>query len=768
MTRIFVTPNLEELSEAGLLSEADSEVLQDVLLDVLQDGDGEQEGASVARGKTADNVWAQWKLLKGKSLDEVLAYIADHFANEPQRRRELLTVWMAEELGYSRMRRRKKRMMVDPLWDVLAKKRFDGLSKNGPQALWHIASSMQPHRTSLHPMAALAAVALLLNSTDSVVREDARALLLQRSLPDEPRWLYELVGELADRRYGDAALVQLVDLALEAHFWEVAALLCAMQLVRKYSPWRAGGATKNLMRACDRAAEQFPLENKVWLTRMADAALGGRLSFSWLEKPVEAAIRLAVADGDRQQTLREFHNLGLYDADYRRLDSLYDLWLEPWQKNDDLKAFSALIAEVEATQGANPTRAQRLLELVAARKGRRVGSILARVEYAIDNLPADENPNGLETRLAVMYVRNFALESHAVRLVRRAHARIDWNSQDTVHHEDLEMYLIVSDYERAFEQLTYKFEGVVMEHADKNAAARTKSFVERRMDPSRITRVVRTIFMPVEWLGSSIAELSMVTAAVDHGMALFEARTARNDLTQEVLSAYKDLGYELDSYDSIATLPVDRVDSVLFRQRQRRILLGAVAGGISGGLAPFSWGVLSLADVPVMLGLTGDICSRFCWYYGFDPREQPDLPIEILAVALGGSMSSAIEPMLLRQNLREYVVQKSVVIGALTQGGAKHLGGRSASKFVERHISAKSARRFNALARRTVLRNMQRRAAEAAPSKTLPVVGAVLGATLNVALLYDICEAAQAVLTDRFLERKYPEWSRHIGEIPSS
>lgn len=764
MTRIFVTPNLEELSEAGVLSDADSGVLQDV----LQEADGEQEGAGGVRGKAADNVWAHWRLLKGKNLDEVLAYIADHFGDEPQRRREILTVWMAEELGYSRMRRRKKRLMVDPLWDVLAKKRFDALSKNGPQALWYIASSMQPFRTSLHPMAALAAVALLLNSEEPGIREEARELLHQRALPDEPRWLYELVGELGERGDGDAALVELVDLALDANFWEVAALLCAMQLVRKYAPWRAGGVTRNLMRACDRAAEEFPLENKVWLTRMADAAMGGRLSFAWLEMPVEAAIRLAVADGARQQTLRDFHNLRLYDADYRRLDSLYEPLLEAWQKSDDPKAFSALIEEVELTEIANPTRAQHLLELVAARKGRRVGSLVARVEYAIDNLPADENPEGLETRLVVMYVRNFALESHAVRLVRRAHARIDWSLQDTAHHEDLEMYLIVSDYERAFEQLTYKFDGVVMELADKNAAARTKSFVERRMDPSRITRVVRTVFMPVEWLGASIAELNMVSAAVDHGMSLFEARTARLDLTHEVLSAYKDLGFELDGYDSIAALPVDRVDSVLFRQRQRRLLLGAVAGGISGGLAPFSWGVLSLADVPVMLGLTGDICSRFCWYYGFDPREQPDLPLEILAVALGGSMSSAIEPMLLRQNLREYVVQKSVVIGALTQGGAKHVGGRSASKFVERHLSAKSARRFNALARRTVLRNMQRRAAEAAPSKTLPVMGAVLGATLNVALLYDICEAAQAVLTDRFLERKYPEWSRHIGEAPPS
>lgn len=762
MTRIFVTPKLEELSEAGLLPEVAEGELDEALL--VEDPAVQEEVSAEVGSRAGDSVWAHWKLLKGKSLEEVLAYIAEQFSEEPQRRREVLALWMAEELGYSRLRRRKQRMMSDPLWDVLSKARFDGLAEQGPQALWHIAGSVQPYFVSLHPMAALAAIALWLNSDEEESRAEARALLLRQALPDEPRWLYELVCELGERDDQDEALLGLVDLALEANFWEVAALLCGLQLVRKYAHWSAGAVTSRLTRACDRAADEFPRENAIWLQRMADAAMGGRLSFEWLEKPVEAAIRLAVGDGERQETLRAFHRLRLYDANYRRLDTLYEALLDDWQKSDSPKAYAALLGEVECTAVANPTRAQRLLELVAVRKSRRVGSLWARVEYAVDNLAQEETLSDLETRLIAMYVRNYALESHAVRLVRRAHDRVDWEAQRSTGREELEMYLIISDYERAFEQLTYKFDGVLMEHADKNAAARTKNFVERRMDQNRITRMVRTVFMPVDWLGASIAEIGLVHDAVERGMRLFEARTARMDLTQEVLSAYRDLGFSLDEYESIASFPVDRVDAVLFRQRQKRLLLGAVAGGVSGGLAPFSWSVLSLADVPVMLGLTGDICSRFCWYYGFDPREQPELPLEILAVALGGSRSSAIEPMLLRQNLREYVVQKSVVIGALTRGGAKHVGGRSASKLLERQVGKKSVERLNELTRRTVMRNLQRRAAEAAPSKTLPVVGALLGATLNVALLYDICEAAQAVLTDRFLERKYPEWIRQLGD----
>jgi uncharacterized protein (DUF697 family) len=195
------------------------------------------------------------------------------------------------------------------------------------------------------------------------------------------------------------------------------------------------------------------------------------------------------------------------------------------------------------------------------------------------------------------------------------------------------------------------------------------------------------------------------------------------------------------------------------------MLLGAFAGGISGGLAPFSWSALSVADVPILLGITADVCSRFCWYFGFDPRENPELPMEILAVALGGSRPAAIEPMLLRQNLREYAVHKSLMVGAVAHGTVTQMAGRALGTVVQQQAGDQAAKRVMDLAKRAISRNLRRRAAESVTSKTLPVVGAVLGASLNVALVYDVCEAAQAVLTDRFLERKYPDWIRKFGAM---
>jgi hypothetical protein len=487
------------------------------------------------------------------------------------------------------------------------------------------------------------------------------------------------------------------------------------------------------------------------------------LSFPWLERPFHACIRLNVGDRARQELLRDYDRRRAYDVDHRRLEEIYEDLLGAYQRGFD-NAEDRLFEEVAFATEHNPVRAQRLLEVMAAYgRGRRVGPLSARIRYAIEHLGLKDELTRLERALAAAYVRNYAVEGTAVAFVRRVFDKIDWEHEAGVAFEDLEMYLVISDYEQAFEHLTCKFDGVTMELADKDAAARTKYFVEKRLDPSLLARAVRRVFTPMEWLGASIAEINMVSDAVERGVKHFEARASKFDLRDTVIEDFRAIGVALDSFDDIGALTLDRVEAVLTRQRHNRLLLGAVAGGISGGLAPFSWGMLSLADIPILLGMTADICSRFCWYYGFDPTEQPELPMEILAVALGGSKPSAIEPMLLRQNLREYVVQKSLMVGAVAHGSIKHMTGRGLSQLLERQIGAQSAEKLTALARREVSRNLQRRAVERAPSKTLPVVGAVLGASLNVALLYDICEAAQAVLTDRFLERKYPEWIRHVG-----
>lgn len=759
MSKLFVEPKAEELAEAGALGEGNA-------------GKGGGETLALSEYELPDDFKGLWRTLEAMPTEDVLRRVAEEFEDAPDRRRQVLTTWMAQELGYSRVWRRRSSLRREPLWDALSAKTYKELSPRGEEALAMIGRAIRPTRSYMHPSAALATLAIWRHSEDEELLREATRRLEQNALPDEPEWLFEVAGVFLEDRLEEEEstgrrLEELVELVLENSYWEVAALLSGLVLVHRYGKWYHMAGVANLVHACDVASREYPRESRRWIDSLADAAMGGKLSFSWLEEPLRAAIRLSIDDREREKRLREYAQYRSFDADHHRLEELYATALEEMRNeggDDGGLARQRLFEEVRQTVPKNPTRALRLLELMALYgAGRRVGSRRARIGHAIDQLGHQAELNQLESWLVGLYVHHATLEPRAARFVRRVGQRVDWQENPFASRDDYEMYLVISDYERAFEELTCKFDGVTLEHADKYAAARIKYFVQKRLDPSRLHRLVQTVFTPVGWLGSGLTEIGVIRGAIERGMERFEQKVQRQDLEGQVVGDFREAGIEIEGFDEIGELPVDGIEKVLVSQRRRGLLLGAVAGGISGGLAPFSWGILSLADIPVMLSITADLCSRFCWYFGFDPREHPELPVEILAVALGGTRPSAIEPMLVRQNLHSHMMRKSVVVGAVAHGGVAHLTGRGLSRVVQRRVEKTAMQKATDLARRAVSRNLQQRAVKSAPSRSLPILGALLGAALNTALLYDICEAAQAVLTDRFLERKYPEWAREVG-----
>ncbi|CAN0545945.1 unnamed protein product, partial [Laminaria digitata] len=357
------------------------------------------------------------------------------------------------------------------------------------------------------------------------------------------------------------------------------------------------------------------------------------------------------------------------DADHARLVELYRARAQTWAMAlEDREPADYLLEEAHRIEEHNPARAQRLMELTLLERvlRKRPGQPTRKLARALDNLGEDHLEIEQIARLLGYYIKNYEIDPARARFVRswsedrRVRARVD--------QDELELYLIIGDYERAFQHLTCKYDGVELHHADKHAATRVKYFIEKRVKPGSMTRVVDAAFSPVEWLGATMGDIRLIHHAVGRGLEAFEARIQREDLSQAVVGELQETGARIERFDQIGDLSIDHIEGLLHKRKSQRLLLGALAGGISGGIAPLGWGVLSMADIPVVLGLTADICGRFCWYYGFDPREERELPMEILAVALGGSRPAAIQPMLLRQNLREFAVQKSLVVGALAKG----------------------------------------------------------------------------------------------------
>ncbi len=713
-----------------------------------------------------------WDYVAQTPAEQLLHGVGQWIEERPEQGRRVLSTWLARHMGYVRWLKNPDKLVRQPLWVALSAEGYGRLDGRGRRAMKLIAESDRGGRAFLHPSAALATLAIWRHEENEQWHEEARARLEERALPAETEWLYEVVDSFVSdgalvTEGGERGLSELVEGVLAHEYWEVGAKLAGLVLVHRYGRWFRGAAERNLVHACDRASEHHPYGNRRWIRYMAEATMRGQLRFPWLEKPMRAAVRLHIHDKERQQEIRDYLKRRAFEIDHRRLEKLYAYRLR--RVDRDQEAYEGLLDEVMLTVRHHPSRALKLLELVAMHRcGQRFGSYEYRLKKSLDALASRGAEKRLNRWLAGLYVKNATVNQVASRWVRRLGPTLDWEANPFAMRHDYELFLVISDYDRAFEALTCKFDGVTLEHADKYAAARVQYFVHKRMDPSRVNRLIQKVIEPLEWVGVEVSEIGWVNQALEAGMERFEQRALRRNLKAEVLEAYDEAQVEVADFEAIAGLPVVRVERVVEGVRWRRMMIGAASGGLSGGLSSATSAVLSLGDIPVMMGLTADICARFCWYYGFDPKDHPDLPLQILAVALAGTGPEAIEPMLVRQNWQEHILSKSILVGAVAHGGAAHLMGRGVAKVTGRLVEGPPKARVRH--RLKQLAQGRWRSSEDEEERWwrgISMWGAMLGAGFNAMLVYDICEAAEAVLTDRFLERKYPDWVRRLGEAAS-
>src|SRR5699024_6489141 len=127
----------------------------------------------------------------------------------------------------------------------------------------------------------------------------------------------------------------LIYLMLQASFWEIAAYLSALVLVYCYGRRYGAKNQADLVKACDKASLEYPQESQIWLELMVDAAMGGRLLFSWIERPLEAVIRLNIGNKKREEGLQDFAKNHIFNADHRRLEELYRLELKAFRKEKE-------------------------------------------------------------------------------------------------------------------------------------------------------------------------------------------------------------------------------------------------------------------------------------------------------------------------------------------------------------------------------------------------------------------------------------------------
>lgn len=704
---------------------------------------------------------AQWEAIQGHDPAELANRVSRDFDNHPEERREILIAYLAQRLGFSWAFNRNETLVEKPLWLLLERETFALLSAADLEIVYLIATSSRRSRPALEPKAALAAIALWRNGDDDM-HARAQEVLLNHPLPSDLDWLFELMRVLAARVTdleveSSRRLFDLLCLQHRAGFYSLVGLALGLYFARRYGVFWRGTSRPNVTRACDEAAADYTPRMLPWLQLAAEAAVAGKMTLPWMEPLVAAAIRHE-PDPAKRQIYRDFHRLRTYRITKARVAQLYAGPLR-LVRSGDPHSGASLLANVDAMWDSNPARARDLLELLIAETGTTRGNRGARLTRVLN---AVEDVDPLVERLLALYVITFDLRNTAVVMTRRLRGRVDWD-RFGVTELDLDVYLAGADYNESLRGQMVQYGGLQIEHIDKDAAALVHYFRTKRDKVSAITNLVQNFVAPPAWLATQIGESPVVDSLFHQTMVAFERISRERDHGQHVLKLMKAEGdyqhfHEIQGASALVVLRVAQ------HARHKALLSAAAIGAVAGGFAPMTAGASAVFDAPVVMALTAEVCAATCWYFGIDPSEDPELPMIILAIALSGSRTDLRKPEDVHRKLHSFLIRKSMIIAALGQGSFRSVLGPTLGAGIEL-VSTRSGRmasrgRFLRIIKREADTEWSRRLLTGVNVYGLPLIEGITGAVLNTALMYDICESAEAVLTDRFLDRKYPDWKR--------
>ncbi len=666
-----------------------------------------------------------------KFVSQVLAQ-GDLVSSE---KRDLFISYLAHRIGYQ-WYARKSTVTTTPLWDLLTRDGFSVLSRHDKTILRYVAESTPKHAYTLHPKAALATLALW-RFGNRHARESAKKSLEEKGIPQTPKFLYKLVSILGSKKReaeveAGLSLISLATLLLNSGDTDTVALMGGLRLCKVFSPWRVGSPDDNLREASTIASEVYPFESKDWINVIADATLEGKLRSSWMEKIIQAAIRISIADPERADRLRAYHRAKPYEIKREHIDQIYAFELsrigKPLKPNatyTKAESVKNLTDEFDRCVGINPNRAIALLERVIEET--QSGDIERILSETTELDPLGE-------RLLRAYLRVFALDRYAVKFVK-SH-RNDPRVQD-ISAQQFENYLVICDYEHSFKNTLVDLAGLQIQHLDKDTAAKVRYFQTSRKDPSQITKLLAQLTGKSDWFFRKAIEAEPIADGVEFVFEQFLERVSDFNFSEEVVRDLKHNQIQIDNWEELRNLPIRNIEAVIKTSATPRIVLAGTAGIASGALGPMSFGLSTIVDTTLLMYMAAEICARYCWCYGFDPRENTDIVAMILGVALKGASIRSVDSQVVRDDLRRFLIYRSVVLGAISNGIALQMMAPFLSAFL----------------------TPKKKAAISDFNLALPSLSAGLAMAVNVSLIYDISESARWVLSDRFLARKYEHWN---------
>lgn len=251
----------------------------------------------------------------------------------------------------------------------------------------------------------------------------------------------------------------------------------------------------------------------------------------------------------------------------------------------------------------------------------------------------------------------------------------------------------------------------------------------------------RLLSKPVDLVVDKMLGTPVVGTALEKAVQAVTAlasKAAHSSLQEEkIYAAFRTAGYPIGKPGDVFRLPLQNVDGVAAGLQAKYIAIAAAEGAGTGlvGLAGLA------ADIPAMTVLSIRAAAEYAVTYGF-------------------SLSRAEERAFLQKVLTTgFATSQREKAGALIQL-------RQLSKLLLEATSSTAAKALTQASTQTVAKALATSLARRKLAQFIPLAGAVIAGTINVACMHDVCETAACAYRKRFLKiRQNREALYHVDGV---
>lgn len=243
----------------------------------------------------------------------------------------------------------------------------------------------------------------------------------------------------------------------------------------------------------------------------------------------------------------------------------------------------------------------------------------------------------------------------------------------------------------------------------------------KKEEPSVVANAVHTVLKPVEWLVSTVIPEKAIRGLLDGANYVAEKVADEGDILRDG---------QVSSIEGMRNGSLERCDELANSVHNWAIGLATVEGGGTGAFGLFGMA----ADIPLVITLALRTIHKtgLCYGYRLDDEQGKQIVLGILAASGANTVQEKASAMLALQQIK-------ILLKSMTWKAMKRAAENQASK------------EFAILAIKTLAKQIGVNMTKRKALQAIPVVGAIVGASVNAWFIKEVGWAARREFQERWL-----------------